>query len=400
MPRPPATPVLFAAMLAALSMIGPFSIDTYMPSFPAIASDLAASPAGMQLTLTAYMIPFAVMSLFHGTLSDSFGRRPVILTSLVFYVIGSLGCVFAQSLTQLLVMRALQGISGGAGIIVARAIIRDSYAGPDAQRLMSTVTMIFGLAPALAPIVGGFLHTWFGWQSVFWFLAGYGVLLYAGCLVRLPETLPPEQRQPFAMVPLLANYVKLLSSPRLVLLCLTVALNFAGFFIYIVSAPAFVYGILKLETTEFAWLFLPGVTGIMTGAYLSGRLAGKRTPRQTVRIGYTIMFTAAAFNLAYSTLAEPGVPWSVLPVMLYTTGMALAMPSVTLLALELFPHNRGMTSSLQGATQAGLNGLLAAALSPLVSLADHTMAFAMTGALLLGVTCWITYLRVEARAHA
>lgn len=395
--RAPASPTLLAALLAALSMIGPFSIDTYLPSFPAIAQDLSATPTQMQWTLTAYMLPFAVMSLFHGTLSDSFGRRPVVLVSLVFYFLSSLGCALARDITELLLLRGLQGMSAGAGIIVARAIIRDSFAGHDAQRLMSTVTMIFGIAPALAPVVGGFLQSWFGWQAVFGFLAVYGAALYLCCQARLPETLPPAKRQPFSFGPILRNYAKLVRSPRLVLLCLVVALNFGGFFIYILSAPAFAYGLLKLESTQFAWLFLPGVTGIMFGAWLSGRLAGRRTSRQTVRIGYGIMFAAAAFNLAYSALAEPRLPWSVLPLMVYTTGMAMVMPSVTLLALDLFPHNRGMTSSLQGSVQSFSNGVLAAGLSPLVSHADHTLALAMAALLLAGWVCWMSYLHVASR---
>lgn len=378
-------------------MIGPFTIDTYLPSFPSMGRDLAITPAQLQQTLSVYFIPFAFMTLLHGTLSDSFGRRPVILAGLAVYIAASAGCAMASSFGQLLLFRALQGMSAGVGMVVGRAMIRDSFEGHEAQRLMSLVTMIFGLAPAIAPVIGGWLQGWFGWQSVFLFLAVYGLALFVACWVRLPETHPPSVRQPFAVAPLARNYVRLGRDPLLLLLCAALGLNFAGFFIYIVSAPAFVYNLLGLNERQFAWLFVPGIAGVMFGAYLSGRAAGRLSPGRTVAIGYAIMFGAAAFNLAYSAAAEPALPWSVLPVMIYTTGMALAMPSITLLALELFPRHRGMTSSLQGFIHSLLSGVSAGLISPLLSHSDLTLALGMTGLLTLGALAWFCYLRAAAR---
>lgn len=394
--RPISTPLL-ATVLAGLAMIGPFTIDTYLPSFPAMGRDLAITPAQLQQTLSVYFIPFAFMTLLHGTLSDSFGRRPVILAGLVVYIAASVGCALAPSFGQLLAFRALQGLSAGVGMVVGRAMIRDSFEGHEAQRLMSLVTMIFGLAPAIAPVIGGWLQGWFGWQSVFLFLALYGLVLFVVCWARLPETHPPAAREPFAIAPLARSYVRLGSDPLLLLLCFAVGLNFAGFFIYIVSAPAFVYDLLGLNETQFGWLFVPGIAGVMFGAFLSGRAAGRFSPVRTVATGYAIMFAAAAFNLAYSAAAEPALPWSVLPVMVYTTGMALAMPSITLIALELFPRNRGMTSSLQGFFHSLLSGVSAGLISPLVSHSDLTLALGMTGLLTLGALAWLAYMRAAAR---
>lgn len=396
----PISPPLLAAVLAGLAMLGPFTIDTYLPSFPAIGRALAATPAELQQTLSVYFLTFAVMTLFHGTLSDSFGRRPVILASLVVYVAASLGCAAASSIGELLAFRVLQGVSAGAGMIVGRAIIRDSFSGHEAQRLMSLVTMIFGLAPAVAPVVGGWLQSGFGWQAVFLFLAAYGLVLLAISWVSLPETHPPSARQPFALAPLARTYVKLAGNPRLLLLCFAVGLNFAGFFLYIVSAPAFIYNLLGLNERQFAWLFLPGITGVMFGAFLSGRAAGRLSPERTIGIGYTIMFSAAAFNVTYSALAAPALPWSVLPIMVYTIGMALAMPSITLLALEIFPANRGATSSLQGFVHSFLSSVGAGIISPLVSHADVTLAFGMTALLTLGFATWLGYLHLEARVRS
>ena len=389
-----------AVLLAGLAMVGPFTIDTYLPSFPAIQSDLDVSPVQMQQTLSVYLLGFAVMTLFHGTLSDSLGRRPVILANLIVFLLASIGCALAASFEQLLLFRAIQGLSAGSGIVVGRAIIRDSFEGHAAQRLMSLVTIIFGVAPAVAPVIGGWLQAWFGWRWIFAFLAAYAAILAVACFLRLPETLPRTARQSLALAPLARNYWKLGRSLRLFLLASAVALNFCGFFLYIVSAPAFVYGVLRLTETDFAWLFVPGILGVTLGAFASGRLAGRLAPRGTVNIGYAIMFTAVAFNLAYSSLAPPALPWSVLPVMIYASGMALAMPSITLLALDLFPQNRGLTSSLQGFEHSLLSAIVAGLVAPLLMERALTLAVGMAGLGAAGCTSWMLYLALEARRRA
>ena len=389
-----------ALVLAGLAMLGPFSIDTYLPSFPAIARDFAVTPLQVQQTLSAYLAPFAVMMLFHGTLSDSFGRRPVILMNLVLFTAATVGCALARDFTQLIAFRALQGFSAGAGIAVGRAIIRDSFEGFAAQRLMSLVTMIFGIAPAIAPVIGGWLQSRFGWHSVFVFLACYAVIMLAVCWRALPETHPPAARQPFAPAPLAASYLKLARSRRLQLLCLTVAFNFSGGFLYIASAPALLYDLMGLNENQFAVLFVPGIAGIMLGAYVSGRTAGRITPARTVRIAFTIMFAAAAFNVAYHALAPPAVIWTVLPFMVYGIGMALAMPSLTLLAMDLFPANRGMTSSLQGFVHSAGSAVTSGLVSPLLYGHGATLALGMMAFMTLGWISWMAYLRIEAKSHS
>jgi MFS transporter, DHA1 family, multidrug resistance protein len=398
-PRKAVGMAALATLIAALSMIGPFAIDTYLPSFLAIQTDLDVSPAQMQQTLSVYLVVFAAMTLFHGTLSDSFGRRPVILANLLLFALASVGCAIASSFEQLLFFRAVQGASGGAGIVVGRAIIRDSFEGHAAQRLMSLVTMIFGLAPAIAPVIGGWLQGTLGWRSIFVFLTIHTGLLLVACHVRLPETLPPDRRQPFRVRTLAHNYWRLGRSRPLFLLSSAIAFNFSGFFLYIVSAPAFVYGLLGLTETEFAWLFLPGIVGVMTGAWLSGRLAGKRSPRATVNLAYPVMFSAAGLNVLYCALAPPALPWSVVPIMIYTVGMALAMPSMTLLALDLFPDNRGLAASLIGFEHSFVSGIAAGIVSPLLSHSDITLALGMAGIALVGWLAWILYLRLDHRVE-
>lgn len=384
-------------LLAGLATIGPFAIDTYLPSFPSIGRDYAVDELYVQQTLSVYMASFAVMTLFHGALSDSFGRRPVILVNLLVFVLASIGCALAPTIDTMLACRALQGMSAGAGIVVGRAIIRDTYDGPMAQRLMSQVTMLFSLAPAVAPVIGGLLDLAFGWRSIFAFLAVLSLLLWAGCAWTLPETLARADRQPFRAAPLFANYVQVFGSARFAMLAFAVAFNFAGFFIYVVSAPAVIYRHLGLSGTEFAWLFVPGIGGVVIGAWLSGRLAGRATPERTVALGYAIMVLAAALGIGYHLVWPPAVPWTVLPLMLYAMGMSLAMPSLTLLALDLFSRNRGMAASVQGFTQSMSNALLAGVVSPLVAGTQLSLATAAAMAMVLGAGCWLNYRRLTRR---
>ena len=198
-----------AILLAVLGMLGPFSIDTYIPAFSAISASLQATPVQMQQTLSAYLLGFAFMNLFHGALSDSFGRRPVILWGLALFALASVGCALSQSVGQLIFFRALQGFSTGAGIVVSRAVIRDMFPPHEAQRVMSQVTIFFGVAPAVAPMIGGLIAQYLNWHAIFWFLVAVGVLLWLANWRLLPETLHASHRQPFQVGHLMRGYGQL-----------------------------------------------------------------------------------------------------------------------------------------------------------------------------------------------
>ncbi len=349
-------------ILAGLSALGPFSIDTYFPSFGAIAETFGVSPLQVQSTLTYYLLALAVTMLFHGALADSFGRRGVVLASLAVYTVAALGCALAPSLGWLVAFRVLQGSAAGAGAIVGRAIIRDRFEGAEAHRLMAQVTMLFGLAPAVAPVLGGFLHNAFGWRSVFVFLSVFGAGLFAACWAALPETLPKGARAPFRPAPLTRAYAQILGSARFVVLVGSLGLGFGGFLLYVASSSDFVLNELGLPDTAFAWLFLPIVVGLVGGSWVANLTAGRVPPDRVAAYGYGLMLAAAALNLGYNALFTPQVPWAVLPLVGYTLGAALQGPIVTLYALELFPRNRGLAASLQGFIQtlmfAGISSLV------------------------------------------
>lgn len=378
-------------LLGSYTMLGPFSISTYMPFFPALMVSMGATQVELQQTLSAYLTAFGFMMLLHGPLSDAFGRRPIILAGLAVYLLASVGGALATSLGALLLFRTLQGLSVGAGGVVGRAIIRDRLAGPEAQRLLSHVTMIFGLAPAIAPVFGGWLQHWFPWQSVFVSLAIFSLIQLVASYVYLPETLPPEKRSSMRPAQLTRNYRAVLKSRPFWLLSLALSANFASFFLYVASAPTFVIHYLGLGQNQFGWLFIPAMSGVILGAYLSGKVAKRLPPATTIHYGYLIMIAAALLNLAYSAFLPPVVPWVILPVMLYTTGMSFATASITLLTLNLFPALRGMAASLQAFLQTMVMTLISGVVSPLLGASGMKMAAGMLACVGIGYLVWLAY---------
>ncbi len=378
-----------ALLLALLGMLGPFSIDTYLPAFDGIARDLAATPVQMQQTLSAYLFGFAFMSLFHGALSDSFGRRPVVLWGVAVFTLASIGCALSTNAAQLIGFRALQGLSTGAGIVVSRAVIRDMFSPADAQRMMSLVTLYFGVAPAIAPVVGGWLSVWWGWAAVFWFLSGVGALLWIANARLLPETLYAPERQPFNAGNLLRGYRELATSPRFLLLALASGVPFNGMFLYVMAAPVFLGRHLALAPTQFFWLFLLIIGGIMSGAWLSGRLAGRVTPKAQIQRGFYVMLTVSLLNVVANSVWVPHAGWALLPIALYSFGWALMTPVVTLLVLDLHPNRRGMASSMQAFVGALANGLAAGVLAPLVMDSTRQLALTSAGLMTIGLGAWL-----------
>ena len=373
----------FSILLAVLGMLGPFSIDTYIPAFSGIAHSLGASPVEMQQTLSAYLFGFAFMSLFHGAFSDSFGRRPVVLWGLAVFTLASVGCALSQSIGQLIFFRALQGLSTGAGIVVSRAVVRDMYPPAQAQKVMSQITIFFGVAPAIAPMVGGWLLVHANWHGIFWFLTAVGVALWVTNYRLLPETLHINQRQPFEVRHLLAGYKKLGSDPRFVLLALASGVPFNGMFLYVLSAPVFLGDHLGLQPQQFFWFFMLTISGIMGGAWVSGRAAGKISPKRQIRNGFVIMLVIGVINLIANLLFKAHVSWALFPIGIFAFGWAMMVPVITLLVLDLHPERRGMASSMQMCVGSTANGLVAGVISPLVM--HSTVALATASLVMMGV---------------
>ena len=378
-----------AVLLACLGMLGPFAIDTYLPAFTGIAGSLQATPVQMQQTLSSYLFGFAAMNLFHGALADSFGRRRVVLWGVGVFTLASVGCALAPSIGALVFFRTLQGLASGAGTVVSRAIIRDMFPPAEAQRVMSQVTIFFGVAPAIAPLIGGWLFVHLDWHAIFWFLGLVGTLLWLGIFRFLPETLHVSQVQPFAPRPLLAGYKQMAASPVFMTLVLASGIPFNGMFLYVLAAPVFLGEHLHLAPTQFFWFFVCTIGGIMGGAWLSGRLAGRIKPRHQIRHGFVIMLLVSLLNVALNAFFEPRAWWALPPIALFAFGWSLMVPVVTLMVLDQVPERRGMASSMQACIGAVANGLVAGVVAPLVM--HSTLALALTSLSMMGVgvVAWI-----------
>jgi DHA1 family bicyclomycin/chloramphenicol resistance-like MFS transporter len=379
-------------LLASLAAVGPFCIDAYLPSMNEIGRLLHASPYLVQMTLTAYMAPFALMMLWHGAISDAVGRRRVVLWGVALFALATAGCAVSRSIGALLAFRVLQGMTAGAGMVVGRAIVRDCYHGAEAQRVMSRVSLTFAIAPAVAPVIGGWLQAWFGWRAVFIFVTLFAAAAWFVCRAVLPETLPPERRQSLHPVFLARSYWRVMTSGKFVAACVALSCNFTGIFIYITSAPVFLMQHLGISETGFLWLFGPITVGSATGAWISGRTAGRLTPRRTLAIAYGIMIVSAGVNLAFHALHRPALPWSILPLSIYSCGMGLAFPCMTILALDLFPSQRGLAASCQSFIQTS-GAAMNAVIAPLVWGSVLTLNATAGAAVAISVVALIFFLR-------
>jgi DHA1 family bicyclomycin/chloramphenicol resistance-like MFS transporter len=381
-------------MLAALAAVGPFSIDTYLPAFPEMGDDLAVDRLQIQQTLVIYMITFGLMTLWHGALSDSFGRKRVIVIGLAVYALSALGCALSPNIEVLWVMRALQGLSAGAGMVVSRAMVRDLYEGAAAQRLLANVAIMFAIAPAIAPVIGGWVLHLAGWRAIFVFLTLASALLCAVCMWKLPESLPPEKRQPFVVVPLLQGYKDVFSNWGFVALSVGIGATFGGYFLYILSAPTFIREHLHLGATDFHWLFVPCMLSLMAGSWLSGRIAGHWNDRRTLRLSFIIMAISALVNLATSEFVPDSRVLAVLPLATYNFGVALAMPNMTLISLDMYPQNRGMAASCQSFIQTLFGAVIAGVLAPWLWHSRTGLALGMIAlGALGGLLVWMLFRR-------
>ena len=305
------------------------------------------------------------------------------------FTLASAGCALSQHIGALVFFRALQGMSAGAGIVISRAVIRDMFPPADAQRVMSQVTIYFGVAPAVAPMIGGFLFVHADWHAIFWFLVVVGIVLWIANYKLLPETLHLSQRQPFNVRNLMRGYWEMGSSARFMMLALASGIPFNGMFLYVLSAPVFLGEHLHLAPGQFFWLFTLTIIGIMGGAWFSGRLAGRIKPQHQIRHGFLIMLVVSIVNLALNLLFVPQAWWALLPIAIFAFGWALMVPVVTLMVLDLVPERRGMASSFQSFIGSMANGFVAGVIAPLVMHSTQLLALASLLMMSIGIFAWI-----------
>lgn len=372
---------------ALLSMLGPFSIDTYLPSFPDIETEFGIGRAMLSQSLSVYLLAFAFSTLFWGPVADRYGRRLVILVSMFVYTLGSIGCALAESIETFLLLRVVQGLAASGGFIASRAMIRDAHDAESAHRAMSQVMLLFALSPAIAPVLGGWLHDQFGWRSVFWFLGAFGgMLVLMGFFIG--ETLVKEHRQSIRPGTVIRVYVSAVMHKRFPALVLSLSFAFAGVFLYIAGAPTVIYDFLGMGSTDFGWLFIPIVAGLMAGASISGRLAHRWPAHQTITAGFALMVTAIAINLFAVNFYDPVILTVIGPLVLFVLGLAILMPAITIMALDCLPHHRGTAASMQGFLQMITNVGVTSVAVPLLQARWLYFVLGQLVFLLLAVMLW------------
>ncbi|MGH6926912.1 MAG: multidrug effflux MFS transporter, partial [Dongiaceae bacterium] len=289
-------------VLGALTAFAPLSIDMYLPSLPTLEQVFAALAASVQLTLSAFLAGIAIGQAFYGPLSDRFGRKPPLYVGLTLYVAASIACAYAPSVDAMIVLRFVQAASGCAGIVIARAIVRDLVEGIEAARAFSTLILVMGVAPILAPLLGGYVLQWFGWQAIFWALALFGLACLVAVATWVPETRPPAQRTTGGVVSAIVVYARLIADRSFLGYALTSALALAGMFVYITTSPHLFIDVFGLSTQAYGWMFGCNAAGFIAVSQLNRLLLSRFSMYRLLAWGVRLN-CAAAFVLLAAALS-------------------------------------------------------------------------------------------------
>jgi len=374
---------LLLALLIGLVAYGPVSTDLYLPSLPAIGRYFGADDAAVQLTLSGFLVGFALAMLVHGPLSDRFGRRPVLMVSTVLFVAATIVCLLAGSIEAFTLARVAQGLAACAGPVVARAVVRDLYEPREAARVMSLLAAAMTIAPSTGPILGGFITTWFGWKANFSLLLIFGLICCLGICLALPET--NRQKDPLALDPvrMAANYRLLLRSGAFLGYALLAAGSYAGIFTYISASSFVLIGGLKLSPDVYGFCFAASVASYASGSLVSARLARRLDLDRTITIGSTILLIAGAIAALLGYLTTPSVAAVVAPSALYFFGTGLVISNAFARAIGPHPGMAGAASALIGFLQMGFAAVFGAIVGQFQDGSPHALVTGLLAAALL-----------------
>ncbi len=350
-------------LLGALSAFGPLSMDMYLPGLPALTRDLGASASTGQLTLTGCMLGIAAGQLCTGPLSDSLGRRRPLLVGLAGYVAASLACAAAPSIWSLIVLRFIQGMLGGAGVVIARAVVRDLFSGNAAARVFALLMAVTGVAPVLAPLVGGQALAVTSWRGIFVLLAAIGVPLLLATLLWLPETLPPERRHGGGLRATVRTFGRLLSDRSFAPTATSFALSFGAMFAYIAGSSFVLEDVYGISPQAFSLVFAVNSAGLIAVSQLSGHIVGRVGAPTLLRWGVSGVALASAGTLVV-TLSHAGLAALLVFLFLILAANGLVFPNATAVSLADQEGALGSASALLGMAQFGTGALVA----PLVGL--------------------------------
>lgn len=337
--------------MGALTAIGPFSVDMYLPAFPNIADALQVSQGEVERTLAAYLIGLALAQIFYGPLADRYGRKPPLLAGLALYMAASLGCALAGGIQALTFWRVVQAIGGAAGAVIPRAVIRDHYEAQDAARAMSMLLLIMGLAPILAPLIGGQLLGITGWRGMFWLMLLIGVALMAAAMLTMRESLPPERVTPLRWRTILHNYRSLLGHRRFMAHSLAGGFGTAGMFSYVVGSPRLFIELYGVTPQHYGFLFGANAAGLILGSQISARLLRSHAPLQLQRRALACMACVGLAAIALSLTGLITLPLVMACLIAYMVCQGFVGPNSAALALSEQGNRLGSASAMMGTLQ-------------------------------------------------
>jgi len=347
-------PIHWLILLGGLIAVGPLSIDMYLPAFPAITADLGATASSVEFTLASFFIGLALGQLFYGPMSDRFGRRRPLMAGLALYTFASVGCALAASVEALAAWRFLAALGGCAGMVIARAVVRDRCNTRDAARAFSMLILVMGLAPILAPLLGSWVVTALGWRAIFFLLAAFGAMAFFAVFFGLPETHDTRHEPPLHLGQVLIDYAGLLASRSFLGYTLVGGLAFAGMFAYIAGSPFVLIQLNDIPTEAFGWLFGANALGFVIASQINARLLKTRALTGLLR---RAVWTPALAGLSLALCGLAG--WLPLPVVMagfffYVAGLGFIGPNSAAAALATHGQMAGKASALMGSLQFGL----------------------------------------------
>jgi DHA1 family bicyclomycin/chloramphenicol resistance-like MFS transporter len=338
-------------VLALLTALAPLSTDMYLPSLPAIRADLGATTGGVQLTLSAFLVGFAVGQFIYGPLSDKLGRRPVLIAGLVLFIMATVACTLAPSVEMLVGARFVQALGGSAPVVLARAMVRDLYEGPRAGRELSRMGTIMGVVPAAAPVLGGLIHEAFGWRATFGAILVFALAMLAVVLIALPETVRTRQAGPISFLGILRGFREIAAHRAFRVYAGLNAFTYAGLFAFISGSSFVLQGVYGLGELPYAFSFAFMVLGFIGGTILAQRLVGPRGLDGTIAVGVACQAGAGLAMLGLWLLGTGTSLELTLPMTVYALGVGLTMPQSLAAALTPFAARAGAASSLLGIGQ-------------------------------------------------
>lgn len=394
---PPPRTKLLPILLTALVAFGPISTDLYLPSLPALTRAFGAEATTVQLTLSVFLAGFAASQLVYGPLSDRFGRRPVLLAGVALYLAASIGCALAPSIEALIVGRFFQALGACCGPVLGRAVVRDLYGREQAARMLAYIATAMALAPAIGPILGGYLTVWLGWRSNFWLLAGFGALVLASAALLLGET--NRHRDPLATRParLAANYLSLVRHRGYVGYALIVASVYSGIFAFISGSPHLFIDALGLSPDRYGMCFAAVVIGYMAGTFGAGRLTLRLGIDRMIAIGAVL---ALAGGLAMALFAVAGwlsVATVVAPFSLFMAGAGVILPNALAGGVGPFPTMAGAASALMGFVQMAVAAAVGIAVARFADGTAAPMAVAVLAVAAAAGVAFLTLVRPARR---